>query len=330
LRRLSKSRVVDVFVTVAVFVWLGELALLVTTDPADAVDDPIQNAKHFTLLSDLAMAADDACDAATLLSFHTVTPFLYVVNEQSPKVHPGGYVSACTACTHCIDVKVPPIHANNMTSDDSWLVLLAVVIRFRQLICAYFGHNTCPAIVPSILPPIWPIIGAVKPPECVAIAPAAATHAPCTTGFGAGGWLVVSGVIVCGGVDRLVSGVVGWLLDPELSLLSLPLLSLLPVLLLDPELSLLSVLLLSLLDPAIPPKPIVLTNGIILLSMPFIFLFPPTFFGCCCRFVVNTVYVFATIATKISFNCPPNIPVPRNIATLIVDFLYYWFRQSDP
>ena len=42
--------------------------------------------------------------------------------------------------------------------------------------------------------------------------------------------------------------------------------------------------------------------------MPLIFLFPPTFFGCCRRFVVNTVYVFAP--TKISFNRPPNIPAP--------------------
>jgi hypothetical protein len=41
--------------------------------------------------------------------------------------------------------------------------------------------------------------------------------------------------------------------------------------------------------PAIPPKPIVLTNGITLLSMPLIFLFPPTFFGRCCRFVVTVV-----------------------------------------
>jgi hypothetical protein len=83
--------------------------------------------------------------------------------------------------------------------------------------------------------------------------------------------------------------------------------------------------------PAIPPKPIVLTNGIILLSMPLIFLFTPTFFGCCYRFVVVVVvYVFTTIiTTKVSFNRPPNIPAPRNIATLMVDFLYYCFRQSD-
>jgi hypothetical protein len=74
--------------------------------------------------------------------------------------------------------------------------------------------------------------------------------------------------------------------------------------------------------PAIPPKPIVLTNGIILLSMPLIFLFPPPFFGCCCRFVVIVVYVFI-ITTKISFNRPRNIPASGNIATLIIDFVYY-------
>jgi hypothetical protein len=221
------------------------------------------------------------------------------VNEQSPEVHPGGYVSACT---DCIDVKVPSIHANNMTSDDSWLVLLAVVIRFRQLICAYFGHNTCPAIVPSILPPIWPIIGAVKPPECVPIAPAAATHAPCTTGFGADGWLVVSGVVVCGGVDRLVSGVVGWLLDPELSLLPLPLLSLLPVLLLDPELSLLSVLLLSLLDPELSLLSVLLLSlldpELSLLSVLL------RLANACCVFVVVTIVSNTGITSNISTtNC---------------------------
>jgi hypothetical protein len=76
--------------------------------------------------------------------------------------------------------------------------------------------------------------------------------------------------------------------------------------------------------PAIPPKPIVLTNGMVLLSMPLIFLFPPTFFGCCCsRFVVFIVYVFTTIITKVSFNSAPNIPAPRDIATSLVDFMYY-------
>jgi hypothetical protein len=77
--------------------------------------------------------------------------------------------------------------------------------------------------------------------------------------------------------------------------------------------------------PAIPPKPIVLTNGIILLSIPLIFLFPPPpFFGCCCRLVVIVVVVYVfTITTKVSFNRPANIPAPGNIATLLVDFLYY-------
>jgi hypothetical protein len=50
--------------------------------------------------------------------------------------------------------------------------------------------------------------------------------------------------------------------------------------------------------------------------MPFIFLVsPPTFFGCCCRFVVLVVvYDFTAITTKISFNRSPNISAPRNIA----------------
>ena len=46
--------------------------------------------------------------------------------------------------------------------------------------------------------------------------------------------------------------------------------------------------------PTIPPKPIVLTSGIILVSMPLIFLFP-LFFGCC-------LYVFITNG-KIPFHC---------------------------
>ena len=75
--------------------------------------------------------------------------------------------------------------------------------------------------------------------------------------------------------------------------------------------------------PAIPPKPIVLTNGIILLSMPLIFLFPPPCFGYCCRFVADVVYVFTTTITEVSFNRSPNIPAPSNITTSLVDFLYY-------
>ena len=67
----------------------------------------------------------------------------------------------------------------------------------------------------------------------------------------------------------------------------------------------------------------VLTSGITLPSMPFIFLFPLPFFVCRFVVVVIVVYVFI-ITTKIPFNHPSDIPALGNIATPLADLLYYY------
>jgi hypothetical protein len=78
-KRSTKSCVVDFII-----VLLGEFALLVAAAPADAVDDPVQNARHLTVFCELATAAESAFDDAILLvlSFHIVVPSFAVENEQ--------------------------------------------------------------------------------------------------------------------------------------------------------------------------------------------------------------------------------------------------------
>jgi hypothetical protein len=115
----------------------GELVLLseFAAEPELAVDIPMQNAKHLTLLFELADDADSDFEfdvSLLLLSFQIVLPSLAVVksHELAPGVHPGGYTNACEICV-IVDCAVTKTNvASNITSVP-WL--LAVII-FRQLI----------------------------------------------------------------------------------------------------------------------------------------------------------------------------------------------------